>query len=107
MHAEPNLESPHETARHTPARVRAWPRYLRRREVPQYLDEEWGVPCAYTSLMRMASVGGGPLFRHFGRVVVCAPEDLDTWAEAKLSRPKRSTSDTTPNDIEVNDTTAE
>jgi hypothetical protein len=69
-------------------------RFLRHLEGSQYLLEKWGLPCAPATLARRASVGGGPEFHHFGRWPVYTPPKLDMWAEAKLSQPKRSTSET-------------
>jgi hypothetical protein len=97
LRATPTPESALESAR-APASARAWPRFVRRREAPRYLGEVWGVPCAYATLMRLATVGGGPVFRHFGRAVVYATEDLDAWADGKLTGRKRSTSDAAPAD---------
>jgi hypothetical protein len=68
-------------------------RFLRRVEASVYLLEKWGLPCAPATLARLASVGGGPEFHHFGRWPVYTPPKLDVWAEAKLSQPKRSTSE--------------
>jgi hypothetical protein len=41
----------------------------------------------------LATLGDGPIFRKFGRIVVYDPADLDSWALARLSAPLRSTSD--------------
>ena len=72
---------------------RKWPRFLNRREAPRYLKDEWGITRSASTLMRLASVGGGPVYKKFGRAVVYDTMDLDAWVEARLSAPKRSTSD--------------
>jgi hypothetical protein len=66
--------------------------YMRRREAAGYLTEN-GYPVAPNTLTKLASVGGGPVFRKFGRWPVYAPPDLDDWARTRLSAPMRSTSD--------------
>jgi hypothetical protein len=41
----------------------------------------------------LAVVGGGPLYRKAGRFPLYDPEDLDSWASARLGSKRRSTSD--------------
>jgi len=67
-------------------------RYLNRREAAQYLSDR-GFPTAWTTLQKLASIGGGPRYRIFGRVALYETPDLDTYAEAKLSAPRFSTSE--------------
>jgi hypothetical protein len=68
-------------------------RFLRRKAASQYLEETWGVNCAYSTLAKYAVVGGGPTFRRAGRIPLYATNDLDEWVASKLSPPMRSTSD--------------
>ena len=83
--------------RPTPQRRRGnredWPPRLRRREASAYLDEVHGLQEAPTTLAKKACLGGGPVFESFGRVPYYRPESLDSYAEARLSGPRRSTSD--------------
>lgn len=65
---------------------------LRRREVPAYLMEKHGIPIAFATLNKMATVGGGPAMRYVGSIPLYDISDLDAWAEAKLSAPVTSTS---------------
>jgi hypothetical protein len=74
---------------------RKWPRFLSRREAPRYLKDDWGITRAASTLARLASVGGGPVYKKFGRAVVYDIADLDAWVEARISAPMRSTSDAT------------
>lgn len=67
--------------------------FMRRRDAAKYLTEH-GFPVAANTLMKLASVGGGPVFRKFGRWPVYQPADLDDWARSRLSEPMRSTSNT-------------
>jgi hypothetical protein len=67
-------------------------RYLRRKEAGEYLKSKYGHGSART-LAKLATLGGGPIFRRFGRIVVYDPTDLDAWAKSRLSAPLRSTSD--------------
>lgn len=66
---------------------------LRRAEVPTYLLEKHGIPIAFKTLEKMASIGGGPVMQYSGRIPLYRPEDLDAWAEQRLSKPVRSTAE--------------
>ena len=66
---------------------------LRRREAAAYVEERHGIPCAPKTLAKYAVIGGGPIFRKAGKTPLYAPGDLDTWAESRLSKPVRSTSE--------------
>ena len=66
-------------------------KYLRRREAARHLSER-GFPRTEKTLAKLACTGGGPVFRLFGRIPLYTPEDLDSWAESKLGKPYRSTS---------------
>lgn len=68
-------------------------RLLRRKEAARYLTERRGLPVAAQSLAKLAVVGGGPAFRKFGRFPIYDVDDLEAWANAKLSPLRRSTSD--------------
>ena len=67
--------------------------FKRRRAAAQYLQDnyEFGTPA---SLAKLAVTGGGPSFRKLGRMVLYEVPELDRWAQAKMSGPMRSTSDT-------------
>ena len=65
---------------------------LRRSEVPAYLLEKHGIPIAHTTLNKMATTGGGPAMRYAGRIPLYDVQDLDRWAEERLSQPVNSTS---------------
>ncbi|MGB3499994.1 MAG: hypothetical protein WBA44_00075 [Mesorhizobium sp.] len=66
---------------------------LRRRDVPAYLAERHGIDIAVATLNKMATVGGGPLMQYAGRIPLYRIEDLDAWAERRLTRPIASTSE--------------
>jgi hypothetical protein len=67
--------------------------YLRRRAAAEYLREQRGIPCSEKTLAKLACIGGGPIYRRFGRISLYLIADLDVYAEAKLSKPIRSTSE--------------
>jgi hypothetical protein len=69
------------------------PRFLRRKEAASYVRETWSYPCSPGTLAKLAVVGGGPIFRRAGRIPLYAVGDLDSWMEAKLGKPLRSTSE--------------
>jgi hypothetical protein len=66
--------------------------YFSRRGASQYLNDR-GLQVAVATLAKYATVGGGPEFQSFGRFPRYTQEALDRWAAAKLSAPRRSTSD--------------
>jgi hypothetical protein len=68
--------------------------YLRRQQAAAYLLDRFG---AFTSetLAKLASVGGGPTFRKIGRFPVYTRDDLDAWADKRLSPPVSSTAELT------------
>ena len=67
-------------------------RFLDRREAAAFLTER-GYPTARTTLAKLFSIGGGPPVQHFGRKPLYAPRDLVTWAESRLSAPRRNSSE--------------
>lgn len=69
------------------------PKFLRRDMAAKHVRETWGLPCSPKWLAKLAVVGGGPVFRKAGRTPIYAPDDLDAWAQCRISTPRRSTSD--------------
>lgn len=67
-------------------------RLLTRREAAEYLSSR-GIRTAPATLAKYATIGGGPKFRHFGRWPRYLASELDEWIDARLSGPKKSTSD--------------
>lgn len=66
---------------------------LRRADVPAYMLEKHGIPVALATLNKLATTGGGPVMQYAGRIPLYRPEDLDAWAEERLSKPVHSTSE--------------
>lgn len=66
------------------------PTYFRREEAAQYITETFGFSCSKAWLAKLASIGGGPVFRKAGRVPLYTKKDLDIWAKARLSGPMRA-----------------
>jgi hypothetical protein len=66
--------------------------YRSRKEAAQRLTER-GLKTSSNTLQKLASVGGGPVYQIFGNKAVYTDPNLDAWAEAKLSAPRRSTSE--------------
>jgi hypothetical protein len=69
------------------------PRPLRRSEASTYLYETYGVSRSLATLAKLACQGGGPVFRHAGRVPLYEVADLDRWVATIMSGKKASTSD--------------
>ena len=65
---------------------------LRRSLAAAFLTER-GYRTSPATLAKLASIGGGPKFRSFGRIPLYSEEDLLAWAEARTSILRRSTSD--------------
>jgi hypothetical protein len=67
--------------------------FLRRDAAAEYLKIKWGIPCSKKTLAKLACIGGGPLMTLYNRTPLYAPADLDAFAQSKLSKPMRSTSE--------------
>jgi hypothetical protein len=76
-------------------------KFLLRKEAAEYIRAEWGLPCAAQTLAKLAVLGGGPVFRKAGRYPLYLAQDLDLWAETKIGKPLRSTSDTGSTEVAV------
>jgi hypothetical protein len=70
--------------------------YLRRSAAAEYLREQRGIPCSAKTLAKLACIGGGPVYRLFGRIPLYTCPDLDTYADSRLGKPVRSTSEYVP-----------
>jgi len=68
------------------------PKYLDRAEAAEYLTER-GFKFKKGTLQKLATIGGGPAYARFGNRALYTPENLDQWAEEKMSAPRRSTSE--------------
>lgn len=75
-----------------PAMVQHRPR-LRRSDVPAYLAATYGIDIAVSTLANLATIGGGPAMQYSGRFPLYAIEDLDEWANNRLSGRVHSTSE--------------
>jgi hypothetical protein len=67
--------------------------YLRRAQAAQYIQGRWGIPCSHAQLHKLASVGGGPVFRRSGKWALYLEADLDAWAQSRISGPLKKASD--------------
>jgi hypothetical protein len=65
---------------------------LDRKQAAAFLSQH-GFKTAPATLAKIACLGGGPLFRSFGRKPLYSAADLLAWAEARTTRPRRSTSE--------------
>lgn len=65
----------------------------RRPGASEYLLSKWGIQCCPDTLANLAVKGGGPVYRLAGRYAVYADEDLDEWAQSRISAPMRKASD--------------
>jgi hypothetical protein len=67
-------------------------RYLNRKESAAHLAER-GVPYSWRTLQKLATTGGGPVYRVCGGRALYLPSDLDRWLDDRMSPPRRSTSE--------------
>jgi hypothetical protein len=65
--------------------------YLTRAEAAEYISGT-GASITKATLQKFASVGGGPVYRLFGKKALYTPAELDAWMAEKMSEPRRSTS---------------
>ena len=68
-------------------------RQMRRSDAARYIRETHGIPCAPATLAKLACIGGGPAFRKFGNIPIYSRQDLDAWADRRLGKLVRSTSE--------------
>ncbi len=87
----PHIDEPRSTPQQRRPNREDWPPRLRRREASAYLAEVHGVHEAPATLAKKACLGGGPVFESFGRIPYYRPQSLDSYAESRLSGPRRST----------------
>lgn len=66
--------------------------FLRRKAAGEYLKTRYGF-CSEKSLAKMATLGGGPIFRKAGTAALYLKDDLDRWALSRIGEPQASTSD--------------
>lgn len=71
-------------------------KFYTREEAAKYINSQ-GLPITKLFLAKLATVGGGPEFRRFGRYTVYERVALDKWIETRLSAPMTSTSAVAPN----------
>jgi hypothetical protein len=67
--------------------------YLRRRDAAIYLKNKYGWG-SWQTLAKLAVTGDGPAFHKFGHAVLYTPNELDDWAQSKISGPLHSTTST-------------
>lgn len=65
--------------------------YLDRTEAAAWLTAR-GLRFSASTLQKLVTVGGGPVYHRFGRRAVYKVSDLTTWVNEKLSAPRRSSS---------------
>ncbi|WP_313026926.1 hypothetical protein [Brucella sp.] len=87
-----NSETAHTNSILSTSQLHLRPR-LRRKDVPEYLLTVHGIDIAYSTLGKLASIGGGPAMQYSGRIPLYHKKDLDAWASERLSESVRSTSD--------------
>ena len=70
--------------------------FFNRREASDYLLKRYGLRAKPTTLAKYATIGGGPPFRRAGRFPVYDTDDLDAWAQRRVSPRVSSTCELEP-----------
>lgn len=70
--------------------------YLDRKASAKFLTDT-GFPTAQRQLEKLACLGGGPVFRRYGRRALYRKADLLAWAESRMSAPLSNTSEASAN----------
>lgn len=66
---------------------------MNRQRASAYIKERWGVGRSPGYLAKLATCGGGPVYRKCGRQPLYAAKDIDTWMQGQLSAPMKNTSE--------------
>jgi hypothetical protein len=66
--------------------------YLTRQESASYLSAR-GLLVSKNTLQKFATTGGGPEYAIFGNRALYTPQNLEAWAEARLTASRKSTSE--------------
>lgn len=66
---------------------------MRRVDAARYIRESRGIPCSQATLAKYAWNGIGPAFRKAGKFPIYSRDDLDAWANQRLGKLVRSTSE--------------
>ena len=67
--------------------------FLRRKQASHYLQEQYGISCATSTLAKYATIGSGPKYSKFNRFPLYAKSDLDIWVQERMSTKYTSTSE--------------
>lgn len=69
-------------------------KWRRRGAAAAYLRDQHGLDYTAEYLARLASTGGGPVFRYLnGHWPIYADDDLDEWAKSRIGPPMRKASE--------------
>jgi hypothetical protein len=64
---------------------------LTRKQASLYLLQRWQLRYEPGSLARLGTAGRGPAYHMRGKMAFYAQADLDAWAQAKITAPRRKT----------------
>ena len=78
---------------------RRWSPRMRTNELSVYLFEVWGIRLAPTTLHKLRCLGGGVPFQMDGNRPVSTPTQADGFAVKRLGPERRSTSDTSSEQV--------
>lgn len=67
-------------------------KFLTRADAAEYLSA-MGALISKNTLQKLATTGGGPIYRRFGNKALYTRSELDNWLTERMSAPRRSTSE--------------
>ena len=69
------------------------PRRRRRAEAAEYLRLQWEMQVSSATLANYAVNGNGPIYCLIGKYAFYDDPDLDSWAQSRITAPRRKASD--------------
>jgi hypothetical protein len=69
------------------------PERRRRADAAEYLRRRWGMQIGGTTLANYAVRSEGPAYCLIGKYAFYADPDLDSWAQSRITAPRRKASD--------------
>jgi hypothetical protein len=70
-------------------------KYVRPKAASEYLRDRYSIQHSTNYLAKLRSIGGGPRFHKAGNVPLYTIDDLDAYAERRITGPLNSTAELT------------
>ena len=76
----------------------------RRADAAEYLQQRWGMQVGGATLANYAVRGEGPVYCLVGKYAFYADDDLDAWAQSRITGPRRKASGDLVDELAPGDT---